>query len=208
MSDSLDPVGAPDPPDAPAAAPGSLEARDPPDPLDVLTPEQRRQLGVQEPAPRCAPDHQATADRLRDVIGDGLLDYATTPDGVLHLSVSLASYRAAAETLHVRGCTRFDFLTCVDRLDHFTLTLQTYDMGDGAVVRLTADLPRDGVEAPTVSDLWHLANWDERETFDLFGLRFAGHPDLRRILLPELWEGHPLRKDYVDRVDIKRPEYF
>jgi NADH-quinone oxidoreductase subunit C len=195
MSDPLDPVGTPGP-------------AGPPDPLAALTPEQRRQLGIQEPAPRCAVDHQATADRLHDVIGDGLLDYVTTPDGVLHLSVSLASYRAAAETLHARGCTRFDFLTCVDRPDYFTLTLQTYDMSDGAVVRLTADLPRDGVEPPTVSDLWHLANWDERETFDLFGLRFAGHPDLRRILLPERWEGHPLRKDYVDRVDIKRPEYF
>jgi NADH-quinone oxidoreductase subunit C len=183
-------------------------SHDAPDPLEALTPEQRRQLGIEEPPPRCAPDHQALADRLHEVIGGELLDYATTPDNVLHVHISLAGYRAAAETLYARGCTRFDFLTCVDWRDHLRLTLQTYDMGDSAVVRMTVDLPRDGVEAPTVSDLWLLANWDERETFDLFGLRFAGHPDLRRILLPERWEGHPLRKDYVDRVDIRRPEYF
>jgi NADH-quinone oxidoreductase subunit C len=64
------------------------------------------------------------------------------------------------------------------------------------------------VEVPTVSDLWFTADWEERECYDLFGLVFAGHPDLRRILMPEKWEGHPLRKDYEDRLDIRRPQYW
>lgn len=64
---------------------------------------------------------------------------------------------------------------------------------------LKVDLPRDNPKIASVEDIWKVANWFEREIFDLFGVIFEGHSDLRRILLPEDWEGYPLRKDYIEQ---------
>ncbi len=63
-------------------------------------------------------------------------------------------------------------------------------------LRLKVLLAEDDVHLPSVTGLWRTANWHERETFDLFGVVFDGHPDLRRILLPDDWQGHALRKDF------------
>jgi NADH-quinone oxidoreductase subunit C len=63
-------------------------------------------------------------------------------------------------------------------------------------------LPRENPEVATVEGLWGVANWHEREAFDLFGIRFTGHSDMRRILLPDDWDGFPLRKDWQD------PEFY
>jgi NADH-quinone oxidoreductase subunit C len=70
-----------------------------------------------------------------------------------------------------------------------------YSMSSNERVRVKARFA-DGEEVPTLTDLWPGANWMEREVYDMFGVRFAGHPDLRRILLPDEWTGFPLRKDY------------
>jgi NADH-quinone oxidoreductase subunit C len=63
-------------------------------------------------------------------------------------------------------------------------------------VRLKVVLSEDDAHVPTVTGVWRTANWHERETYDLFGVVFDGHPDLRRILLPDDWQGHALRKDF------------
>lgn len=63
-------------------------------------------------------------------------------------------------------------------------------------IRLKVRAPEEDPRVDSVSSIWQTANWHERETFDLMGIKFDGHPDLRRILMPEDWEGHPLRKEY------------
>jgi NADH-quinone oxidoreductase subunit C len=68
-------------------------------------------------------------------------------------------------------------------------------------LRLKVRIPGDDAHVPTVSSIWPTAGWPEREVFDLFGIRFEDHPDLRRILMPDDWEGHPLRRDYPVQVN-------
>lgn len=71
-----------------------------------------------------------------------------------------------------------------------------YGYGHGERLALRVKLPRSGPVLPSLASLWRGADWFEREVYDLFGVRFDTHPDLKRILLPEGWSGHPLRKDY------------
>ena len=78
--------------------------------------------------------------------------------------------------------------------------LFSYQRRHSAVLKIK--LPRDNPSVATVEELWKAANWMEREIFDLLGVNFEGHSDLRRLLMPEDWPGHPLRKDFVEP-----PEY-
>ena len=81
------------------------------------------------------------------------------------------------------------------------------EMGYAGSERLTmkTKLPPGEPRCPSLASIWRGANWMERECYDMFGIRFDGHPDLRRILLPQDWEGHPLLKSYA--VDTPHPPY-
>jgi NADH-quinone oxidoreductase subunit C/D len=81
--------------------------------------------------------------------------------------------------------------------------LMSFERNDD--IRIKVALKEDALEVPTASDIWPNANWYEREVWDLFGVRFAGHPNLRRILTPPTWTGHPLRKDNVARATEMEP---
>ena len=95
----------------------------------------------------------------------------------------------------------FDYLVDVtavhypDREQPFEVVWIVYSFARNERMRVKAAFA-DGQAAPSAVSLWVTANWLEREVFDMFGIRFEGHPDMRRILLPEDWQGHPLRKDY------------
>ncbi|CAN5636997.1 hypothetical protein BH23ACI1_BH23ACI1_21590 [soil metagenome] len=118
-------------------------------------------------------------------------------------SVVVAASRLLEVMEHLRDApgARFDFcsdLTATDwppRAERFDVIYCLYSISLGQRVRVKVRLA-DGASIPSVSGVWPAANWFEREVFDLFGITFDGHPDLRRILMPDDWQGHPQRKDY------------
>ncbi|MDQ6771491.1 MAG: NADH-quinone oxidoreductase subunit C [Candidatus Dormibacteraeota bacterium] len=116
-----------------------------------------------------------------------------------------AGLRASLEQLKAQGYQSFAFMTCVDHLatptvekppERYELVYQLRNMETRHEVRLRVFVSESEPHAPSVQDIFKPANWDEREVFDMFGIEFDGHPDLTRILMPDDWLGHPLRRDY------------
>ena len=137
-------------------------------------------------------------EEIKRAFGAGILNaltyvgqnYLVVDRGVCHEVIAM-----------LRG--QFDFATLTDlSAVHypkdalpFEMVWILYSMSGNQRVRVKARFA-EADEVPSLTDLWVGANWLEREVYDMFGLRFSGHPDLRRILMPDEWTGHPLRKDY------------
>lgn len=128
---------------------------------------------------------------------------------------------AADKIAEVAGMLReepqlgFDFLKCISGVDYPEKLAVVYHLSSieqGSNLTLKVWLDRESPVIDSVHKTWPAANWHERETFDLLGIRFSGHPDLRRILLPEDWQGYPLRKDYeqpaeYNGMSTERPQF-
>jgi NADH-quinone oxidoreductase subunit C len=110
--------------------------------------------------------------------------------------------RRAAEFLQAEPGLQFDFLSDISAVDRFPMeprfevNYHLLSIPLRQTVRLRIWISGKDPVVSTLVPVWPTANWHEREIFDLFGIRFEGHPDLHRILMPDDWEGHPLRKDY------------
>lgn len=99
----------------------------------------------------------------------------------------------------------FDFLfclTCIDWKTYFTMVYHLRSTVQGQVLVVKAKLDHKEPVIESVSNIWRTAEFHEREVYDLFGVKFLHHPDLRRLLLTEEWNGYPLRKDYEDPVNM------
>jgi NADH-quinone oxidoreductase subunit C len=145
---------------------------------------------------------QTEVSRIRAGHGDAIISVEERPEvGMYWINVRPRSIVAVAKLL--RDDKSLDYkllcdLTCVDRPEtaqRFNLVYNLYSVTRNKRIFLRVRVA-EGEAAPTVSGVFPSADWAEREVYDLFGVIFEGHPDLRRIVLPDEWQGHPLRKDY------------
>jgi NADH-quinone oxidoreductase subunit C len=148
--------------------------------------------------PKPEPWQADLVTRLRTQYGSGIKE-ANTYLGQKYLLVD--SSIVYEILLRMRQDERFDY--CVDitavhypkREAQFDIVYILYSFHHNERVRIKTQI-KDGEHLRTAVEIWETANWLEREVFDMFGIEFEGHPDLKRILLPDGWKGHPLRKDY------------
>ena len=138
-------------------------------------------------------------DVVKKINSDITLDEKATPKAII---VPASEIKKICQELYQNPSVYFDSLSCLTAIDNgvaantMEVVYNLYSIPFNHHVMLKVILPRENPSIDTVSDIWRTANWHEREAFDMYGIKFTGHPDLRRILMPADWEGFPLRKDY------------
>jgi NADH-quinone oxidoreductase subunit C len=146
------------------------------------------------------PEQNVAVQKLREAMPDAIEDVSSFRDQVT-VRVYKDKIVEVCRFLRDTPGLEFDFLTDLTAVDYptrpqrFDVVLHIYSMTQNHMLRVKAGVA-DGETIASVTPVWKAANWEEREAFDMFGIVFENHPDLRRILLPEDWEGYPLRKEY------------
>lgn len=118
------------------------------------------------------------------------------------IEISAEHWRPLAQHLYQTPELQFDWLRCLTGLDYaadqkLACVYDFWSFRHNHFIAVKVFMPRENPHIASVADLWPAADWQEREAFDMFGIIFDNHPDLRRILLADDWVGHPLRKDYI-----------
>ncbi len=143
--------------------------------------------------------------KLAEQFGEGVIIGENAGYAQPQLFISPDKIREVCFFLRDTDQLYFDYLSCLTGLDNgpekktMEVLYHLYSIPYNHSLILKVETDREHPELPTISDIWRTADWHEREAYDMFGIRFAGHPDLRRILLPADWEGFPLRKDYEEQ---------
>jgi NADH-quinone oxidoreductase subunit C len=184
-------------PPTPPATPPAAKPAAPAAPAGAAAPP-KQPAPAKEAPPKPEPLDNDLVKRYKARFGDAIREaWLDRKQAILVIDAA----RLVEITVYSRDEEKFNYLsdlTAVDwpkREKRFDLVLNLYSFPKNERLRLKVHVG-DGERVPSVADVWTTANWLEREVYDMFGIIFAGHPNLTRILLPEEWQGFPLRKDY------------
>ncbi len=164
-------------------------------------------------------DSAQIIEALRGAAPDGAVEAAPAADGMPAIYVAREHIEAVCRALRDLPSLQFVFAADVTGVDYmpreprFEIVYTLASLGVGGYgdaprrLRVKVRVPGADPRLPTVSGVWKSMDWGEREVYDMFGVHFDGHPDLRRILMPDDWEGHPARKDYPVQIKMAAKVY-
>lgn len=144
-------------------------------------------------------DFQHLVELVKKITNDIQLDEKAAPKAII---VPASELKKVCHELYQNASTYFDMLSCLTGIDNgveantMEVVYNLYSIPFNHHLMVKVILQRANPEIDSVAEIWRTANWHERETSEMFGIKFIGHPDPRKLLLPADWEGHPLRKDY------------
>ena len=145
---------------------------------------------------------------LTNKFGESVLGFDTGLSGDPSIQIAPSAIADVCQYLAETDTLAFDSLMCLSGVDlgvkeeDISVVYHIHSMQHRHNAVLKASVPKTDAHLPSVAHIWKTADWHEREAYDLYGILFEGHTDLRRILLPDDWEGYPLRKDY------KEPDFY
>lgn len=149
---------------------------------------------------------QEIFENLTSKFGDTIIEAKLEGNPDAFIKVAAKNIKEVCLYLRDTEGMNFDFLSCLSGIDlgkgNLGVVYNLASLNHKHKITLKVEVPVAEAKVPSVESVWRTADWHERECYDLLGIVFDGHPDLRRILLPYDWEGFPLRKDY------KVPEYY
>ena len=146
------------------------------------------------------------ANKINELLISTFKDSVNLVEESSSLLVNVKSWLKIADFIKNDKKMNFDYLMSITSYDKedgktFGLAYNFYSTIQKEYIEIRIEV-EEAIEVPSVAHIWRAADWHEREAFDLMGIKFKDHPDMKRILLPEDWDGHPLRKDY------ETPEYY
>jgi NADH-quinone oxidoreductase subunit C len=164
-------------------------------------------------------DSNAIINALTGIVPDGSVEPAPAADGMPAIYIAREHLVVVCQALRDAPSLRFAFVPDITAVDYmpreprFEVVLHLASLGVAGFgdtpkrLRAKVRVPGNDARLPTLSGVWPAMNWAEREVWDMFGIVFDGHPDLRRLLMPEDWEGFPARKDYPVQIKMTPKMY-
>ncbi|WP_082415964.1 NADH-quinone oxidoreductase subunit C [Numidum massiliense] len=168
-------------------------------------PQRSAKAKKEEPPPEPSPKQPLLDDylqKLKAELGTDIVEAATINrlnDHLPTIRVKREQWAVVAQLLHTDPFFDFDYLsdlTAYDEQDYLSVVAHLLSLSRKERLAVHVHTEREAAWVPSVTSVWAAANWNEREVYDLFGIDFRGHPNLTRIMMPDDWVGHPLRKDY------------